>query len=696
MSWSSKLSLIMILSLLLLTSIQAYVISAQQIVELKTDKPEYAPSEYVTITGKTSGIPDGTQVTIEVRDPVGAIEHVDQVPVSNNQFSTGFRLSPQARLGKHTVYVKIAAYNLEKTTTFYVKQPTSISISLSAISIGLGESVVISGAISPAVADAPVEIWYRKEGGAWAKLVEVRTDTQGRYSYTWTPPEVGTYYLKARWPGDETHFGAESDVVMLSVGKKVSSLTLTVTPEVAKLGEVVTITGRLTPAMVTDITLTIEAPDGTVNTVTVTTEADGTFSYSFTPDKLGRWYVKAEWPGTAEWTPVSAEAYFWVKAETRLTIALSETSVILGSEVIITGELTPPIEGAPITIQYRLPGGTWITLATVTTNAQGKFSYTYVATMAGIIEFRATWPGTDEYFGAESNVVRLTVVSFVKTKLYLYVTPPQITLGEEVTISGYIEPALEGIEITISYKLGAEAWKVLAKVRTDSEGKFSYTWKPDEVGTYVIMATWPGTEVYTEAMAVDVLVVRAPRYSLRVTAVDSHNTPLVGATVRIMGPVTVERTTDSSGSVSVGDLPMGNYRVEVVWHGIVVYSESITLTKNIELRAVCDVYYVTIKVVRDNAPVPNVKVRLPLPDGAVLEGTTGTDGTVTFKQVPRGTYTVLAESIGKVIDVRADTTETIVLPPKPIHKMIPISEGVVIGILLIVIILLLKKLRETA
>jgi len=147
MSWSKLLITIILTLLVITTGVQMHTVLAQEMTELKTDKTEYKPGELVTITGKTSGIPDGTQVTIEVRDPIGSVVFVEQTGVTNNQFDTSFRLDIEARIGKYTVYAKISAYSITKTATFYVKQPTTISISLSATSIGLGESVTISGAI---------------------------------------------------------------------------------------------------------------------------------------------------------------------------------------------------------------------------------------------------------------------------------------------------------------------------------------------------------------------------------------------------------------------------------------------------------------------------------------------------------------------------------------------------------------------
>ena len=81
----------------------------------------------------------------------------------------------------------------------------------------MGSSVTISGAIDPARENVNVTILYKLGGGAWTFLANETTDSNGNYSYPWTPEKVGTYQVKASWEGDPTTLGDESEVQTLTV-----------------------------------------------------------------------------------------------------------------------------------------------------------------------------------------------------------------------------------------------------------------------------------------------------------------------------------------------------------------------------------------------------------------------------------------------------------------------------------------------
>ncbi len=70
----------------------------------------------------------------------------------------------------------------------------------------------------------------------------------------------------------------------------------------------------------------------------------------------------------------------------------------------------------------------------------------------------------------------------------------QPSAGQSITISGTVTrtdapgPA-QGVNVTISYRLaGNSQWTVLAMVKTDSSGKYTYNWNPPE-GEYQVMAS---------------------------------------------------------------------------------------------------------------------------------------------------------------------------------------------------------------
>ncbi|MDH5440542.1 MAG: Ig-like domain-containing protein, partial [Candidatus Bathyarchaeota archaeon] len=90
------------------------------------------------------------------------------------------------------------------------KAGSSISISISPTTLTIGESTTISGSLSPTRAATTVTIQYRANEGTWTTLTSVTTDSDGTYSYTWTPTTAGTYEIKASWEGDENTLPSES------------------------------------------------------------------------------------------------------------------------------------------------------------------------------------------------------------------------------------------------------------------------------------------------------------------------------------------------------------------------------------------------------------------------------------------------------------------------------------------------------
>ena len=100
---------------------------------------------------------------------------------------------------------------------------SSLSIDLSQASIPIGNTVTISGSISPARENINVTVQYRIGEGTWNTVQVVSTNAQGTYAILWTPKDPGTYELKASWLGDETTSDAESSVKTLSVNTPISS-----------------------------------------------------------------------------------------------------------------------------------------------------------------------------------------------------------------------------------------------------------------------------------------------------------------------------------------------------------------------------------------------------------------------------------------------------------------------------------------
>jgi hypothetical protein len=174
---------------------------------------------------------------------------------------------------------------------------SAISCFLSSSSITIESSVTIYGAISPSLTSpTSVTIWVYTE--AWNTLTTVTSNSDGSYSYLWTPTEVRQYLVKASWPGDYQYAGATSSEVSLSVNKIPTTISCDVSPKSLKQGETIAISGSISHAHEgVTVTLTFTKPKGTIFTRTVTTDSAGAFTDNYAPDVAGLWNVSASWQG---------------------------------------------------------------------------------------------------------------------------------------------------------------------------------------------------------------------------------------------------------------------------------------------------------------------------------------------------------------------------------------------------------------
>ena len=94
--------------------------------------------------------------------------------------------------------------------------------------------------------------------------------------------------------------------------KKNSYSFVSVSPKVAQINTAVLVTGWTSPTPPEtpmgagtqvyyrfNYTVTLTKPSGTVVTKAEKGYGDGTFYFSYTPDEIGNWTAKLEWPGDA-------------------------------------------------------------------------------------------------------------------------------------------------------------------------------------------------------------------------------------------------------------------------------------------------------------------------------------------------------------------------------------------------------------
>jgi PKD repeat protein len=97
------------------------------------------------------------------------------------------------------------------------------------------------------------------------------------------------------------------------------------------------------------------------------------------------------------------------KMTSSLSLSASSTTLALGRNTIIYGALDPVKPGTSVTIQYRLEGGEWATLASTTSDAQARYLVNWKPSEPGTYEVQANWKGDKDTYSSQSNLQIITV-----------------------------------------------------------------------------------------------------------------------------------------------------------------------------------------------------------------------------------------------------------------------------------------------
>jgi hypothetical protein len=109
-------------------------------------------------------------------------------------------------------------------------------------------------------------------------------------------------------------------------------------------------------------------------------------------------------------SPGQVSSSYDVLAASSLSLAVSTGFAIAGSAVTLSGSISPVLSGKNVTLYVSSTGSPLNALTTVVTDSDGRYSYTWRPSSAGISSIRASWSGDAEYAGADSSTCTLIVV----------------------------------------------------------------------------------------------------------------------------------------------------------------------------------------------------------------------------------------------------------------------------------------------
>lgn len=85
------------------------------------------------------------------------------------------------------------------------KASSTIDLKVTPSSTVSGHPAALVGTVSGSDGPSNVTLSYSSDKVNWQKLASVPTGRSGSFSYTWTPSESGTYFIRASWSGDSQH-----------------------------------------------------------------------------------------------------------------------------------------------------------------------------------------------------------------------------------------------------------------------------------------------------------------------------------------------------------------------------------------------------------------------------------------------------------------------------------------------------------
>ncbi len=177
---------------------------------------------------------------------------------------------------------------------------------------------------------------------------------------------------------------------------------------------------------------------------------------------------------------------------------LRTKSIDVNPRGAIAGTVTDALTGDPILGANITVTSSDYTQTKANTDANGHYTITDVSVGNYTVTVSATGYESASQHSITVVAGEPTTVDFtlrVISTISMSVDPATITVGKSTTISGSITPALQGVNVTIQYRLSpAEAWTNLNTVTTNESGQYSFQWTPETADTFEVKALWLGDE----------------------------------------------------------------------------------------------------------------------------------------------------------------------------------------------------------
>lgn len=239
------------------------------------------------------------------------------------------------------------------------------------------------------------------------------------------------------------------------------------------------------------------------------------------------------------------------------------SQIELNEENEVSGKITPPLETFDVRLVCTGPDGEGFEID-LKTDCEGSFVYEFTPDHVGVWSIALT-PGEHELIKGLGTKELEFNVTRISSSIDCSLSPAAPLVGEEVTLSGVLTPALLGERIQIEV-LDPNGIRYHSQATTNSDGEFEYKHERETHGEYSVTFTWGGTKEVEAASETAVFRVHRPSW-LEMFIRDETGSPLPDAIVRMViqppSQASLADSTDEEGRAVFQDILSGEYSFAV-------------------------------------------------------------------------------------------------------------------------------------
>ncbi|MCW4010381.1 MAG: PKD domain-containing protein [Candidatus Bathyarchaeota archaeon] len=290
--------------------------------------------------------------------------------------------------------------------------------------------------------------------------------------------------------------GDAADVLLGAYGS--CSIALSLDSSTVNAGSSVGINGQIFPGSIgVPVSVSMRRLGGEWDTLAlVTTDSAGAVSYVWSGIEAGAYEIKASFIANGVTQIESSIALLNVNAiASAISVNVNASTATVGDKLHVSGAIVPVRGDALVTLSRSSKGTGWTTLALVTTDSSGHFSYLWSGITEGTFLIKASWQGDPLTTSAESQSISVTA-NLLSSSVSVQVESSSVLEGLDVQVKGQV-PSQTGVNVSVLGRIsgGEAAWITLETVQTDSSGYFSYVWSGLAAGSYEVKASWLGNAV---------------------------------------------------------------------------------------------------------------------------------------------------------------------------------------------------------